>query len=206
MLAIVGVAAYDLLQRKHSILRNYPVVGHLRFLLETLRPELQQYFIGRNWDGRPFDRDIRSLIYERAKGIHGELAFGTERDVNAVGYEFLIHSTAPVAVPDQTPRVQVGGRDCAKPYSMALLNVSAMSFGSLWPNAVRALNRGAGLGGFAHDTGEGGISDYHLENGGDLVWEIGSGYFGARADSGDFDPAQFADQAPATRSSASHSN
>ncbi|WP_169253058.1 FMN-binding glutamate synthase family protein [Brevibacterium sp. 'Marine'] len=194
VLAIVGVAAYDLLQRKHSILRNYPVVGHLRFLLETLRPELQQYFIERNWDGRPFDRDIRSLVYERAKGIHGELAFGTERDVNAVGYEFLIHSTAPVAVPDQTPRVQVGGPDCAKPYSMALLNVSAMSFGSLSPNAVRALNRGAGLGGFAHDTGEGGISDYHLENGGDLVWEIGSGYFGARADSGDFDPAQFADQ------------
>ncbi|WP_210603099.1 FMN-binding glutamate synthase family protein [Brevibacterium oceani] len=194
VLAVVGVAVYDLLQRKHSILRNYPVVGHLRFLLETLRPELQQYFIERNWDGRPFDRDIRSLVYERAKGIHGELAFGTERDVNSVGYEFLIHSTAPVAVPDQTPRVQVGGPDCAKPYSMALLNVSAMSFGSLSPNAVRALNRGADLGGFAHDTGEGGISDYHLENGGDLVWEIGSGYFGARTDSGGFDPAQFADQ------------
>ncbi|WP_166822580.1 FMN-binding glutamate synthase family protein [Brevibacterium limosum] len=194
VLAIVGVAAYDLLQRRHSILRNYPVVGHLRFLLETLRPELQQYFIERNWDGRPFDRDIRSLVYERAKGIHGELAFGTERDVNSVGYEFLIHSTAPVAVPDRTPRVQVGGPDCAKPYSMALLNVSAMSFGSLSPNAVRALNRGADLGGFAHDTGEGGISDYHLENGGDLVWEIGSGYFGARTDNGDFDPSQFADQ------------
>jgi glutamate synthase domain-containing protein 2 len=194
VLAIIAVAIYDLVQTKHSILRNYPVVGHLRFLLETLRPELQQYFIERNWDGRPFDRDIRSIVYERAKGIHGEKAFGTERDVNSVGYEYLIHSTAPVPEPDRPPRVDVGGPDCSQPYSMSLLNVSAMSFGSLSPNAVRALNRGAGLGGFAHDTGEGGISPYHLEHGGDLVWEIGTGYFGARTDDGDFDPAQFRDQ------------
>ena len=194
VLAIIAVAIYDLVQTKHSILRNYPVVGHLRFLLETLRPELQQYFIERNWDGRPFDRDIRSIVYERAKGIHGEKAFGTERDVNSVGYEYLIHSTAPVPEPDRPPRVDVGGPDCSQPYSMSLLNVSAMSFGSLSPNAVRALNRGAGLGGFAHDTGEGGISPYHLEHGGDLVWEIGTGYFGARTEDGDFDPAQFRDQ------------
>lgn len=194
VLAVVGLGAYDLIQTKHSVLRNYPVVGHLRFLLETLRPELQQYFIERNWDGRPFDRDIRSIVYERSKGIHGEKAFGTERDVSAVGYEYLIHSTAPVDEPEQPPRVTVGGPDCSQPYSMSLLNVSAMSFGSLSPNAVRALNRGAELGGFAHDTGEGGISPYHLEHGGDLVWEIGSGYFGARTDDGDFDPEQFRDQ------------
>src|SRR5690625_1781998 len=189
-----SLAAYDLLQRKHSVLRNYPVIGHMRYLLEGIRPELQQYFIERNWDGRPFDRDIRSIVYERAKGIHGEKAFGTERDVNSVGYEYLIHSTAPVPEPDRPPRVDVGGPDCSQPYSMSLLNVSAMSFGSLSPNAVRALNRGAGLGGFAHDTGEGGISPYHLEHSGDLVWEIGTGYFGARTDDGDFDPAQFRDQ------------
>ncbi|GAA1933379.1 FMN-binding glutamate synthase family protein [Brevibacterium antiquum] len=194
VLGLIGVAIYDLTQKKHSILRNYPVVGHMRFLLETLRPELQQYFIERNWDGRPFDRDIRSIIYERAKGIHGEKAFGTERDISAAGYEYLLHTTAPVAQPEQTPRVLIGGPDCSQPYSMSLLNVSAMSFGSLSPNAVRALNKGAAMGGFAHDTGEGGISPYHLENGGDLVWELGTGYFSARTSNGDFDPEQFADQ------------
>lgn len=192
--ALVILAIYDLVQTKHAILRNYPVAGHLRFLLESLRPELQQYFIERNWDGKPFDRDTRSIIYERSKGIHGEKAFGTERDVNAAGYEYLVHSTAPVPQPAQPPRVMVGGPDCSQPYSMALLNVSAMSFGALSPNAVRALNRGAEMGGFAHDTGEGGISPYHLENGGDLIWEVGSGYFGTRTSDGRFDPKLFADQ------------
>ncbi|NNG39358.1 FMN-binding glutamate synthase family protein [Flexivirga sp. ID2601S] len=193
--AVAALTAHDLLQRKHSVLRNYPVVGHLRYLLEDIRPELQQYFIERNWDGRPYDRDTRSVIYERAKGIHGELPFGTERDVNQTGYEALVHSTAPLEAPDRPPRVLVGGPDCSRPYSMALLNVSAMSFGALSAAAIRALNKGAAMGGFAHDTGEGGLSSYHLEHGGDLVWEIGSGYFGTRTKDGDFDPAQFRDNA-----------
>ena len=191
----VGLAAWDLLQRKHTILRRYPVVGHLRYLLEDIRPELQQYFVERDWDGRPFDRDTRSVVYERAKGIHGERPFGTELDVNEVGYEYLVHSAAPADPPDEPARVVVGGPDCSKPYSMALLNVSAMSFGALSANAIRALNRGAALGGFAHDTGEGGLSPYHLEHGGDIVWEIGTGYFGARTKDGDFDPATFSDKA-----------
>lgn len=192
---IAGLAAYDLVQKKHSVLRNYPVVGHMRYLLEDIRPEVQQYFIERNWDGRPYPRDVRTTIYERAKGIHGEQPFGTELDVTRPGYEYLLHSARPVSPPDEPHRVSVGGPDCSKPYSMSLLNVSAMSFGALSANAIRALNRGAKLGGFAHDTGEGGLSDYHLENSGDLVWEIGSGYFSTRTEGGDFDPVGFADHA-----------
>ncbi len=192
---VTGLAAWDLLQRKHTILRRYPVVGHLRYLLEDIRPELQQYFIERDWDGRPYDRNTRSIIYERAKGIHGEKPFGTERDVNEVGYEYLVHSVAPVPEPKDPPRIMIGGPDCSRPYSMALLNVSGMSFGALSANAIRALNAGAAKGGFAHDTGEGGLSDYHLENGGDIVWEIGTGYFGARTKDGGFDPDLFAEKA-----------
>jgi glutamate synthase domain-containing protein 2 len=191
---IVGLAAHDLLQRRHSILRNYPVVGHLRFLMEDIRPEIQQYFIERDWDGRPFDRDVRSIIYERAKGVNEEKPFGTELDVYEPGYEYLVHSTVPLPAPDQPPRVVVGGPDCAKPYAMSLLNVSAMSFGALSANAIRALNKGAAMGGFAHDTGEGGLSPYHLENGGDLIWEIGTGYFSTRTKDGRFDPDEFADK------------
>ena len=190
-----GVAAHDLLQRKHAILRNYPVVGHLRYLLEEIRPEIQQYFIERNWDGRPFDRDTRSIIYERAKATLEEQPFGTEREVESPGYEYLIHTIAPVPEPATPPRVVIGGPDCSMPYSMSLLNVSAMSFGALSANAIRALNKGAAMGGFAHDTGEGGLSDYHLEHGGDLVWEIGTGYFGCRTDDGDFDSSQFIEKA-----------
>jgi glutamate synthase domain-containing protein 2 len=192
--ALLALGVYDVLQRRHSILRNFPVLGHLRFLLEDIRPELQQYFIERNWDGRPFDRDTRSAIYQRAKDVKEEQPFGTERDVNEPGYEYLVHSAAPVEPPAEPPRVRVGGKDCTRPYDMALMNVSAMSFGALSANAIEALNRGAARGGFAHDTGEGGLSTYH-RNGGDLVWEIGSGYFGARTEDGDFDPARFADTA-----------
>ena len=194
LLLLLALACYDLLQRKHSILRNYPVLGHMRFLMEDIRPELQQYFIERNYDGRPFDRDTRSSIYQRAKGVKEEQPFGTERDVNEPGYEYLVHSTRPVDVPDAEPRVAIGGPHCTQPYSMALMNVSAMSFGALSANAIRALNSGARLGGFAHDTGEGGLSTYHRQ-GGDLVWEIGSGYFGARTRDGDFDPGKFHDTA-----------
>ncbi|MGB5796145.1 MAG: FMN-binding glutamate synthase family protein [Mycolicibacter algericus] len=192
---LTALGVYDLIQPRHSILRNYPVLGHLRYLLEELRPELQQYFIERNFDGRPFDRARRSIVYERAKGVHSEQAFGTERDIDAAGYEHLAQSVAPAPVPDDPPRVLVGGPECKHPYSMALLNVSAMSFGALSNNAILALNKGAALGGFAHDTGEGGLTPYHTEHGGDLVWEIGSGYFGARTADGRFDPAQFADKA-----------
>ncbi|HTM83567.1 MAG TPA: FMN-binding glutamate synthase family protein, partial [Mycobacterium sp.] len=192
---LVAVGIYDLTQKRHSILRNYPILGHLRFVMEGLCPELQQYFIERDNDGRPYDRQRRSIIYERAKGIHAEQAFGTQRDIDKVGYEHLVHSVAPVPAAAPPPRVLVGGPDCRHPYSMALLNVSAMSFGALSANAIRALNAGAALGGFAHDTGEGGLTPYHLEHGGDLIWEIGSGYFGTRTADGRFDPTQFADKA-----------
>ena len=192
LLMLLGVRDY--VQREHSILRSFPVLGHARFLLERIRPELQQYFIERNYDGRPFDRDTRTVIYQRAKGTHGEQAFGTERDVEQAGYEFVVHSNFPREPAHEQPRVRIGGPDCTQPYDMALLNVSAMSFGALSANAIKALNRGAALGGFAHDTGEGGISEYHRE-GGDLVWELGSGYFGARTEDGHFDPDRFRDKA-----------
>src|SRR5690242_13072662 len=195
LLVAALVAVHDLVQRRHSVLRNYPLIGHLRFALERLRPELQQYFIERNFDGRPFDRDTRSIVYERAKGTAAEEPFGTELDLYRAGSEYLAPSMAPRAVPDTPPRVRIGGPDCAQPYDMALLNVSAMSFGSLSAHAVLALNTGAQLGAFAHDTGEGGLSEYHLRPGGDLVWEIGTGYFGCRTRDGDFDPAEFADKA-----------
>lgn len=194
VVVLLGVGIHDLVQKRHSILRNYPVLGHLRFLMEDIRPELQQYFIERNFDGRPYDRNTRSSIYQRAKGEKEEQPFGTERDLYAIGYEYLVHSTAPVDPMSELPRVRIGGPDCTQPYDMALLNVSAMSFGALSANAIEALNRGAAAGGFAHDTGEGGISPYHRQ-GGDLVWELGSGYFGARTEDGGFDAQQFADKA-----------
>ncbi len=195
LVVVLSTGVYDLIQRRHSVLRNYPVLGHMRYLLESIRPEVQQYFIERNVDGRPYNHDVRTIIYERAKGIHAEMSFGTEHDIEDVGYEYLVHSTAPVPEPDEPPRVLIGGPDCTQPYSMSLLNVSGMSFGALSANAIRALNKGAAMGGFAHDTGEGGLTPYHLDGGGDLVWELGPGYFGTRTRAGDFDPNQFADKA-----------
>ncbi|MFD7078845.1 FMN-binding glutamate synthase family protein [Streptomyces sp. NPDC059918] len=189
------LAVHDLVQRRHAILRNYPLLGHLRFALEALRPEIQQYFIERNFDGRPFDRDTRSIVYARAKGTDAEEPFGTELDLYRPGSEYLMPSMAPRPVRTDPPRVRIGGPDCTRPYDMALLNVSAMSFGSLSANAVLALNAGARSGRFAHDTGEGGLSEYHLRPGGDLVWEIGTGYFGCRTDDGGFDERQFARKA-----------
>src|SRR5690625_4429986 len=137
-----SLAAYDLLQRKHSVLRNYPVIGHMRYLLEGIRPELQQYFIERNWDGRPYDRDTRSIIYQRAKGIQGEQAFGTERDVNRPGYEYLVHTMTPVPEPAEPPRARIGGPDCTRPSAMSLLDGSAMSFGAPAASAGRVLDHG----------------------------------------------------------------
>jgi glutamate synthase domain-containing protein 2 len=192
--APLAVGLYDLVQRRHSILRNYPILGHARFALEAIRPELQQYFVERNYDGRPYDRDTRTSIYERAKGVKDEQAYGTERDVAEPGYEWLLQSMHSFDPPKTPPRVKVGGPDCSQPYEMALLNVSAMSFGALSGAALTALNQGAAKGGFAHDTGEGGLSKYHL-NGADVVWEIGTGYFGARTEDGGFDREQFREKA-----------
>jgi glutamate synthase domain-containing protein 2 len=191
-LSILG--AYDLIQTKHNLMRNYPITGRLRWVFEGIRPQIRQYFIESNIDGTPFSHNQRSLVYERAKNLHTEEPFGTERDVYAAGYEYLLHSVAPKRPAEEPFRVTVGGPGCKRPYSMALLNVSAMSFGALSANAIRALNLGAKLGGFAHDTGEGGLASYHLENGGDLVWEIGSGYFGCRTPDGRFDPEIFRDK------------
>ncbi len=199
--ALCGLGIHDLLQRRHAVLRCYPIVGHLRFLAEAIRPELQQYFIERNYDGRPFDRDTRTTVYERSKGSKGQESFGTERDVYAEGYESFVHSMAPADVPAEPPRVRIGGRQCTRPYDISLFNISALSFGSLSANAIRAFGAGAAAGGFALDTGEGGLSDYHLESGCDLIWEIGTGYFGCRTEDGGFDAGLFAEKAahPAVR-------
>jgi glutamate synthase domain-containing protein 2 len=188
-LVVLGV--YDLQQTSHAILRNYPIIGHLRFLLEFVRPELRQYFIESDHDAVPFSRSQRSLVYARAKGQSDKVPFGTQVDVHAVGYEWLTHSISPSVIASHNFRVQVGGAQCTQPYSISLFNVSAMSFGALSANAIMALNLGAKKGGFAHDTGEGSISRYHREHGGDLIWEIGSGYFGCRNDDGTFNAEKF---------------
>jgi glutamate synthase domain-containing protein 2 len=189
---------YDTRQTHHSILRNYPVLGHLRFFLEGAGPELHQYFVESNTDGRPFSRDYRTLIYERSKDIEGVKPFGTELNVYETGYGFLAHSINPKPIlEDAGPkiRVDVGGPDCAKPYSASVFNISAMSFGALSGAAIRALNGAAKKGGFAHDTGEGGFSVHHREPGGDIIWQIGTGYFGCRNDDGTFNVDMFAEQA-----------
>lgn len=194
-LLLVVVAIWDVTQKKHAILRNFPVIGHARYLLESIRPEIQQYFIERNHDGRPFDRDTRSIVYSRSKGADDHKAFGTERDTGSIGYEYLLHSTAPVRPPERIPTVRIGGPDCLQPYDLSLMNISSMSFGSLSKNAVLAMNKGAGMGGFVHETGEGGLTKYHRGNGADLFWEIGSGYFGCRTLDGHFNPETFAEKA-----------
>jgi len=196
--ALLLLGAYDLLQPHHALLRNYPVIGHLRFLLEGMGPELHQYFVESNTGGAPFNRDERSLVYERAKSTMDEKPFGTELDVHAVGYTWVAHSMAPTALvtdPCAAFRVRVGGERCEHPYEASLLNISAMSFGALSANAVRAMNAGARQGGFAQVTGEGGFSRYHRESGADVIWQIGTGYFGCRRDDGSFDPDMFREQA-----------
>ena len=193
--ALVLVGLRDLTQTRHAILRNYPIAAHLRFLLEKIRPEIRQYFFEGDKDGAPFPRDKRAIVYQRAKKDLDKRPFGTQFDVYQEQYEWLHHSLAPKPAPPlETMRVKVG-LDAKSPYSASLLNISAMSFGALSANAIRSLNRGAATGGFYHDTGEGGVSPYHREFGGDLVWEVGSGYFGCRASDGGFDPARFAETA-----------
>lgn len=192
--ALGAVGIWDLCQKRHAVLRNYPVIGHFRYLFESIRPEMRQYFFESNQDGRPFSREKRSLVYDRAKNIEGNTPFGTEYDVYAQDYAWVNHSMVPHAHGTQDLRVTIGGPDCTQPYSASLFNISAMSFGSLSANAILALNTGAKRGGFAHDTGEGSISRYHRQGGGDLIWELGSGYFGCRAEDGGFDAQKFAAQ------------
>ncbi len=194
-LVLLGIR--DILQKKHAILRNYPVVGHIRYLLEKIRPEIMQYFVETDLDGRPINRIFRTLIYQRSKKQNDTSPFGTQSDVYSEGYEWMDHSIYAKKYSDleENPRVIVGGPDCKKPYSASILNISAMSFGSLSKNAVLAMNGGAKLGGFAHNTGEGGVSPYHKEPGGDLIWQIGTGYFGCRTDDGDFCPDTFKKEA-----------
>ena len=192
---LIGLGLYDVVQREHSLLRIYPILGRGRYLMEEIRPEIQQYFVESNTDGMPFNREFRSIVYQRAKGDLDTRSFGTQHDVNRVGYEWMHHSLAPTPVAETEERVSVGGDDCRQPYPASHLNVSAMSFGSLSKNAILALNQGAKLGGFAHNTGEGGLSTYHLEPGGDLIWQIGTGYFGCRTLDGCFDPVGFTENA-----------
>ena len=185
---------WDLTQKRHAVLRNFPVLGHFRYLLELIRPEINQYFIESDTDGRPYNREQRSVAYQRAKNERDTVPFGTQRDVYEIGYEWISHSLA-ARISTPVVRIPIGASRCARPYEASLLNVSAMSFGSLSSAAVRALNEGARRGGFYHNTGEGSISPHHLEPGGDLCWQIGTGYFGCRADDGGFDPGAFRERA-----------
>jgi glutamate synthase domain-containing protein 2 len=193
LLAAIGL--WDMLQTAHSLRRNYPILANLRFLLEEIRPEIRQYFLESELDGAPFNRSKRAVVYQRSKGQIDKRPFGTQLDVYGENYEWLTHSIAPVHQKNSDFRITVGGPDCTQPYSLSVLNISAMSFGALSAHAIRALNRGAKLGGFAHDTGEGSFSVHHREFGGDIIWEIGSGYFGCRHPDGRFDPEKFRQQA-----------
>ncbi|MVW72867.1 MULTISPECIES: FMN-binding glutamate synthase family protein [unclassified Bordetella] len=188
-LSILGV--YDLIQTRHSIRRNYPVIGNLRYLFEFIRPEIRQYFLEDDTNAAPFSRAQRSIVYQRAKQDIDKRPFGTQEDVYGDRYEWINHSLVPSQIADPDFRVTVGGPECTQPYSMSAFNISAMSFGALSANAVLALNEGARQGNFAHDTGEGGISRYHREPGGSLVWNIGSGYFGCRDENGAFSEEAF---------------
>ena len=181
----------DLRQTQRSVLRNYPVLGHMRYWLEFIRPEIRQYFIESDNEAAPFSRQQRSLVYQRAKGDPDKRPFGTQVDVHAEGHEWINHSLAPTTLDSHDFRVLIGGPNCLQPYSASVFNISAMSFGALSANAILALNGGAKKGGFMHDTGEGSISAYHRSHGGDLVWEIGSGYFGCRDAQGRFSEEKF---------------
>ena len=195
---LTATGVHDLRQTRHAILRNYPVIGHMRFLLEYIRPEMRQYFIESDAEAAPFSRAQRSLVYQRSKGDPDNRPFGTHLDVTLLGYEWINHSMRPTQLTGHDFRVTIGDASgapgthpCTQPYSASVFNISAMSFGALSANAIMALNQGARLGGFAHDTGEGSISQHHRVHGGDLIWEIGSGYFGCRHDDGSFSPERF---------------
>lgn len=191
-LFLIGLA--DIIQTQRSILRNYPLLGHLRFLLEYIRPEIRQYFFENDEEKLPFSRNQRAMVYSRSKEDNDKRGFGSIKSMYSNEGEWLGHSNSPCHPDPSTFRIKVGGPSCLQPYSLSVFNISAMSFGSLSPNAIRALNKGAKLGGFAHDTGEGSISSYHREFGGDIIWEIGSGYFGCRNDQGRFSEEKFSAQ------------
>ncbi len=196
--AVAAIGLRDMVQARHAVLRNYPIIGHLRFLLEWVRPEIRQYFIESDNEAAPFSRQQRSLVYQRAKNEPDKRPFGTQCDVSATGYEWINHSLRPTRIDSHDFRITIGGGPdsrCTQPYCASIFNISAMSFGALSANAILALNGGAKKGRFAHDTGEGSISPYHRANGGDLIWEIGSGYFGCRTVDGHFDPEGFKRQA-----------
>lgn len=194
-LAVVALGLYDAIQIRHTLTRNYPVAARLRWLFYDLRPYLRAYIVEGDEEGTPYSYEARRLVYARAKKTSDTHPFGTQLDVNSPEYGWLSHSIAPALNPDTKPTVRVGGPQCAHPYDVSVLNISAMSFGALSAAAIEALNKGARIGGFYHDTGEGGISRYHLKHGGDLVWEIGSGYFGCRDEHGHFDADLFREQA-----------
>jgi glutamate synthase domain-containing protein 2 len=192
---VIALGISDVLQTRHAIKRNFPVIGHLRFLLESIRPEINQYFVESDIDGTPFNRIKRSNIYQRAKRELNTHPFGTKKNVYAVGYEWINHSLSPQSPSHESSRILVGGPDCTQPYMASRFNISAMSYGALSKNAILALNKGAHAGGFAHNTGEGGLSPYHLEGGGDLVWQIGTGYFSCRKIDGSFCDTAFTEKA-----------
>jgi glutamate synthase domain-containing protein 2 len=195
VLAVMGIS--DMVQTRHSIMRNFPLFGRLRWFMEALRPKIYQYFVESDTDGRPISRLDRNTIYQRAKKQTDTMPFGTQLDVYAEGYEWMTHSIAPLDFHNinHNPRVVIGNKDCSQPYSCSVFNVSAMSYGSLSKNAIEALNAGAKIGGFAHNTGEGGLSPYHLNQGGDIIWQIGTGYFSARNMDGSFSEEAFAKNA-----------
>ena len=198
MIPVALLALYDRLQRKHSVMRNYPLLGRMRYLIEALGPELHQYVVESNTSGRPFDRDQRDIMYRRAKGITAVKPFGTEQDVYSEGYGFISHSTDPVPVPEdpgRNARLSIGGSECTAPYSASVVNASAMSFGALSAHAVLAIGQGAKKGGFAQNTGEGGFSRYHRKAGADIIWQVGTGYFGCRTPDGHFDADRFQENA-----------
>ncbi|MDQ8181068.1 FMN-binding glutamate synthase family protein [Pelagicoccus sp. SDUM812005] len=195
VLPLVALGFYDLLQRKHTVLRNFPLLGHFRYLFEEISPEIQQYFIERHTDGTPISRNHRSVVYKRAKDRPATHPFGTERDPYSARYVGLRHSLYPRSPLEEGFRVTIGGPDCRKPYAASLLNISAMSFGSISDRAILAMGKGAKEGGFYQNTGEGSVSEYHVEAGGDLVWQIGTGYFGCRTPEGGFDAEAFREKA-----------
>lgn len=192
---LMGLAVYDFMQTRHSVIRNFPVIGRLRFLMELVRPEIRQYFIASNQEERPFNREIRSVVYQRAKKVLDTQPFGTQHDMTKSGYLYAKHSLSPKEMPEEELRVWVGGPQCAKPYHASRFNISALSYGALSENAILALNKGAKTGNFYHNTGEGGISPYHLTHGGDLVWQLGTAMFGCRTHEGRFDPKRFMEKA-----------
>lgn len=194
---LILMGLYDMYQSIHTIRRNFPLLGRMRYLLESIGPEMRQYFIETDTEGKPFDRLQRRMVYARSKKQIDSQPFGTQLNVYDIGYEWINHSISAISFSqiDENPRVKIGSSQCEKPYEASIFNISAMSFGALSKNAILALNAGAKGGNFYHNTGEGGLSPYHLQNGGDVVWNIGTGYFSCRTDDGKFSYDEYAKRA-----------